>query len=111
MKCGVIIAVFLGLASAAPAPQILGKLGGGKGISGASTVNEIGGGKPVPLSSSMTSTIAALRDRNGELDGGVGPKVRNEVLDSSPCGKIIFIFARASMEPSNMVSNGETSCL
>jgi hypothetical protein len=69
---------------------------------------DIGEGKPKPIGSNMASTIASLRDGNGLLDGGVGPKIRNEVLDKTPCGDIVFIFARASMEPTNMVSREQS---
>jgi hypothetical protein len=75
----------------------------GGGDTGASTLDVIGTGKPIPPGSNLLSTIASLKDSKGTLDGGFGPQVRNEVLDSSPCGNIIFIFARASMEPTNMV--------
>jgi hypothetical protein len=60
-------------------------------------------GKGVKPGANMISTLGALLDRNGQLDGGFGPKIRNELIDSTPCGDIIFIFARASMEPQNMV--------
>jgi hypothetical protein len=57
----------------------------------------------IPPGSNMVSTIAALMDRNGNLDAGVMPKIRNEIIDAAPCGKAVFIFARASQEPQNMV--------
>jgi len=52
--------------------------------------------------SNMISTIASLTDRNGLLDAGVEPHVRNEIIDRAPCGKVTFIFARASSEVPNM---------
>jgi hypothetical protein len=57
----------------------------------------------VPTGSNMLATIAALKDKNGLLDAGVMPKIRNEILEGSGCGKAVFIFARASQEPANMV--------
>jgi cutinase len=52
----------------------------------------------------MISTIASLTDRNGLLDAGVEPHIRNEIIDRAPCGKVTFIFARASSEVPNMVT-------
>jgi hypothetical protein len=57
----------------------------------------------IPPGSNMASSIASLMDRNGKLDAGVMPKIRNEIIDPGPCGKAVFIFARASQEPANMV--------
>jgi hypothetical protein len=56
-----------------------------------------------PLGSNLLSTISGLKDANGNLDGGNRPLIRNEVIDNTPCGRISFIFARASSEPTNMV--------
>lgn len=56
-----------------------------------------------PLGATMAQTIAGLKGKDGLLDGGYEPKIRNEVIESAPCGKVVFIFARASQEPTNMV--------
>jgi hypothetical protein len=56
-----------------------------------------------PPGPNMIATLTGLLDKNGQLDGGFGPKIRNELVDSTPCGDIVFVFARASMEPTNMV--------
>ncbi|KAF2669718.1 cutinase-domain-containing protein [Microthyrium microscopicum] len=55
-----------------------------------------------PPANNLLGTIAKLTNSKGELDGGWGPKVRNEIIESTPCGKVTFIFARASKEPANM---------
>lgn len=90
------ITLFAGLAAALPQGRT------GAGGTGAST--DIGfEGKGVPQGSNMVATMAALMDKTGHLDGGYAPKVRNDLTSSAPCGKISFIFARASMEPDNMV--------
>ena len=60
-------------------------------------------GKLIPPASNMVSTIAQLTNIKGELDAGLRPLVRDEVIDNTPCGKVVFIFARASKEPANMV--------
>ena len=60
-------------------------------------------GKLIPAGSSVQATVNTLRDKNGHLDAGLRPLISNEVTDQTPCGKIIFIFARASQEPTNMV--------
>jgi len=51
----------------------------------------------------MMSSMTAMMNIKGELDAGLRPLVRNEVVDGTPCGKVVFIFARASTEPDNMV--------
>jgi hypothetical protein len=61
-----------------------------------------------PPAGNLVSTIAGLMDKNGLLDGGFAPKVRDEIVDSTPCGKIVLIFARASQEPANMVFEHST---
>jgi hypothetical protein len=81
--------LLVGLATAAP--QV-----------GKSTEKELGIGG-IPPGSNMMSTIAGLKGRDGLLDAGVMPKIRNELIDSAPCGTAVFIFARASQEPLNMV--------
>jgi len=59
-----------------------------------------------PPGPNMSSTIAGLKNSKGELDGGMRPMVRNELIDSKPCGDVVLIFARASQEPTNMVRTG-----
>lgn len=60
--------------------------------------------KPKTLpTSSMIGTIAALTGKDGLLDAGIAPQTRTELIDGKPCGKVIFIFARASSETGNMV--------
>jgi hypothetical protein len=56
-----------------------------------------------PIGNNLLSTIAGLKDANGNLDGGNRPLIRNQIIDDTPCGRISFIFARASSEPTNMV--------
>lgn len=56
-----------------------------------------------PIGKTITQTIAGLTDANGNLDGGNRPLVRDDIIDNTPCGRISFIFARASSEPTNMV--------
>lgn len=60
-------------------------------------------GKLIPTGSSELATIAKLTGKDGLLDAGLRPLVRNEIVDSTPCGSVSLIFARASSEPSNMV--------
>ena len=90
MRMFVSFVLFMGLAIAAPAPQ--------------RPSQPPAEGKLAPKTSNMISSIAGMLNSKFELDAGLRPLVRNQVTDSTPCGKVIFIFARASMEPSNMVS-------
>jgi hypothetical protein len=55
------------------------------------------------LGDSTRETIASLRDRNGNLDAGNRPATRNEINDRTPCGKVTFIYGRATTEIGNMV--------
>jgi hypothetical protein len=81
--------LFMGLAIAAPAPQ---------------RPSPPAEGRLAPQTSNMITSISGMLNAKGELDAGLRPLVRNQVIDTTPCGKVIFIFARASMEPNNMVS-------
>jgi len=82
--------LFMGLAIAAPAPQ--------------RPSQPPADGKLAAQTSNMITSISGMLNAKGELDAGLRPLVRNQVTDSTACGKVIFIFARASMEPNNMVS-------
>jgi len=82
------IGLFIGLATALPQ----GKSSGGITLDVP---------KVLP-GSNMLSTIASLSNAWGLLDAGIGPITRNELTEGSSCGKVIFIFARASSEVGNM---------
>jgi len=79
--------LFMGLAIAAPAPQ---------------RSQPPAEGRLAPQTSNMITSISGMLNAKGELDAGLRPLIRNQVIDSTQCGKVIFIFARASMEPNNM---------
>jgi hypothetical protein len=70
---------------------------------------DIGEGSPKPIGKTMAKTISGLRGKDGKLHGGVGPESRSEITAGSGCGDITFIFARASMEPGNMVCRDSPS--
>lgn len=90
------IGLFAGLASAAALPQRPGKTSSG------SSDSVLDKPKTLPTSS-MVGTIAALTGKDGLLDAGIAPQTRTELNDGKACGKVIFIFARASSETGNMV--------
>jgi hypothetical protein len=92
------IGLFAGLAVALPQRP-------SKGTGGASSGNgvvELDKPKTLPTSSTY-GTIAALTGKGGLLDAGIAPSTRTELNDGKACGKVVFIFARASTEVGNMV--------
>ncbi|TLD15372.1 hypothetical protein E2P81_ATG09852 [Venturia nashicola] len=103
----VAIGLFAGLALAHPQRPSKGtaKSSGGSGSSGSSgssgEIPELDPPKTKPTSNYI-GTIAALTGKDGLLDAGIGPSTRTELNDGKACGKVIFIFARASTEVGNM---------
>jgi hypothetical protein len=81
-------ALFMGLAIAAPVSQ---------------KTQPPAEGRLAPQTSNMITSVAGMLNAKMELDAGLRPLIRNQVIDNTPCGKVVFIFARASMEPNNMV--------
>lgn len=100
----VTIGLFAGLAFALPQKPSKGAGGASsKGSSGSSDgYPELDPPKIKPTTSSF-GTIAALTGKDGLLDAGIGPSTRTELNDGKACGKVVFIFARASTEVGNMV--------
>lgn len=92
------IGLFAGLALAFPQKPAKGSKGG------SGDIPELDPPKTKPTSNSI-GTIAALTGKDGLLDAGIGPSTRTELMDGKACGKVIFIFARASTEVGNMVGD------
>lgn len=91
------IGLFAGLALALPQKP-------SKASKGSGEIPQLDPPKTKPTSNSI-STIAALTGKDGLLDAGIGPSTRTELIDGKACGKVIFIFARASTEVGNMVGD------
>jgi hypothetical protein len=100
------IGLFAGLAVALP--QRPGKSSGGSSSSSSGGVIELD--KPKVQPGSLLGSIAALTGKDGLLDAGIAPSTRTELNDGKACGKVIFIFARASTETGNMVRQILESC-
>jgi hypothetical protein len=101
------IGLFAGLAVALP--QRPGKSSGGSSSTSSGGVIELD--KPKVQPGALLSSIAALTGKDGLLDAGIGPSTRTELNDGKACGKLIFIFARASSETGNMVRHMFVVCI
>lgn len=95
------VALFAGLVLALPQKPAKSTKGS-KGSTGTGQIPELDPPKTKPTSNSI-GTILALTGKDGLLDAGVAPSTRTELNDGKACGKLIFIFARASTETGNMV--------
>lgn len=97
------IGLFASLAFAFPQKPAKGKAtGGASTASGDIPALDLPKVKPT---SNTIGTIAALTGKGGLLDAGIGPSTRTELNDGKACGKVVFIFARASTEIGNLVGD------